>query len=284
MRLSRMTEPRGLKRKVYTEFYDFCPGYEKQQAEYKKAIVTDIESKYSKNSKNKEAEPQTWPYTKSVEEIVYEGWVERVTNKKNQFNPQKDEDNRAIPDKGAYRTIRSIIRIKRPDSSEYLITKSDLIGFDSLGDMVRLYVSSNCDKWNKQSFVYKTEWNDRSKQLEKQLQGTGAQEIIYEIPFSKEAVKELWEMRESDQTIQFLVKEEDTGKATQVRDLSNSALKSFELFRDNSFEDVFKGNYIPPQIRAELRQEAVSQGLIQGVTSDYQQQHQQTGQAKSVYK
>lgn len=275
--------PRGLKRKVYTEFYDFCPGYEKQQAEYKKAIVTDIEPKYSKKSKDKEAEPQSWPYTKSVEEIVYEGWVERVTNKKNQFNPQKDEDNRAIPDTGAYRTIRSITRIKRPDDSEYLLTKSDLHGYDSLGDEVRLYVSINCDKWNKQSFVYKTEWNDRSKQLEKQLQGTGSQEIIYEIPFSKEAVKELWEMRESDQTIQFLVKEEDTGKAHAVRDLSNSALKSFELFRDNSFEDLFKGNHIPAAIRAELRQEAVSHGLIQGVTSDYQQQ-QQTGQAKSVYK
>jgi len=284
MTVSRIKEPRGLKRKVYTEFHDFCPGYEKQQAEYKKAIVTDIEPKYSKNSKNKEAEPQSWPYTKSIEEIVYAGWVDQVTNKKNQFNPQKDENNIAVEGTGAYRTIRSITRIKRADDSEYLLTKSDLHGYDSLGDEVRLYVSANCDKWNKQSFVYKTEWNDRTKQLEKQLQGTGAQEIIYEIPFSKEAAKELWEMRESDQTIQFLVKEEDTGKAHAVRDLSNSALKSFELFRDNSFEDLFKGNYIPPQIRAELRQEAVSQGLIQGVTSDYQQQHQQTGQAKSVYK
>jgi len=158
-----------------------------------------------------------------------------------------------------------------------------LHGYDSLGDEVRLFVSINCDKWNKQNFVYKTEWNDRSKQLEKQLQGTGSQEIIYEIPFSKEAVKELWEMRESDQTIQFLVKEEDTGKATQVRDMSGSALKSFELFRDNSFEDLFKGNYIPAAIRAELRQEAVSQGLIQGVTSDYQQQ-QGSQPAKGVYK
>jgi hypothetical protein len=94
--------PRGLHRKVHVEWFDFCPGYEKQQAEYKKAIITDIEPKYSKKSKDKEAEPQTWPYTKSVEEIVYEGWVERVTNKKNQFNPQKDEDNRALPDTGAY--------------------------------------------------------------------------------------------------------------------------------------------------------------------------------------
>jgi len=278
------TQPRGLKRKIYTEFYDFCPCYEKQQAEYKKAIVTDIEPKYSKSKDKEAAEPQTWPYTKSVEEIVYEGWVERVTNKKNQFNPQKDEDNRAIPDTGAYRTIRSIIRIKRPDDSQYLLTKSDLHGYDSLGDEVRLYVSSNCDKWNKQSFVYKTEWNDRSKQLEKQLQGTGSQEIIYEIPFSREAIKDLWEMRESDQTIQFLVKEEDTGKAHAVQDLSGSPAKSFELFRDNSFEDLFKGNYIPQAIKQELRAEAVAQGLIQGGAGDYSSSGQQTGQAKSVYK
>jgi len=278
------TPPRGLKRKVYTEFHDFCNGFEKQQAEYKKAIVTDIEPKYSKSKDKEAAEPQTWPYTKSVEEIVYEGWVERVTNKKNQFNPQKDEDNRALPDTGAYRTIRSIIRIKRPDDSEYLLTKSDLHGYDSLGDEVRLFVSTNCDKWNKQSFVYKTEWNDRSKQLEKQLQGTGAQETIYEIPFSKEAVKELWEMRESDQTIQFLVKEEDTGKATQVRDLSNSATKSYELFRDNSFEDLFKGNYIPEAIRVQLRQNAVADGLIGGTTADYSNPGNQQTSGKNLYK
>jgi len=276
--------PRGLHRKVHVEWFDFCPGFEKQQAEYKKAIVTDIEPKYSKNSKNKEAEPQSWPYTKSVEEIVYEGWVERVTNKKNQFNPQKDENNIAVEGSGAYRTIRSITRIKRPDSSEYLLSKSDLHGYDSLGDEVRLYVSINCDKWNKQSFVYKTEWNDRSKQLEKQLQGTGAQETIFEIPFSKEAVKELWEMRESDQTIQFLVKEEDTGKAHAVQDLSGSAAKSFELFRDNSWEDLFKGNYIPQAIKQELRAEAVAQGLIQGGAGDYSSSSQQTGPAKGVYK
>jgi len=281
MKVSRITEPRGLKRKVYTEFHDFCPGFEKQQAEYKKTIVTDIEPKYSKKSKDKEAEPQHWPYTKSIEEIVYEGWIERVTNKKNQFNPQKDEDNRAIPDTGAYRTIRSITRIKRADDSEYLLTKSDLIGYDSLGDMVRLYVSANCDKWMKQNFRYKTEWNDRTKQLEKQLEGTGEQQLIFEIPFSKEAVKELYDLRESDK-IELIVKQGDTGKAVKVEDVTKNPLKSYELFRDKDFDHLFHSDYIPDIIKSQMQKEAVSQGLIQGVASDYQATNQ--GPAKGFYK
>jgi hypothetical protein len=282
------TQTRGLRHKVHTDWFDFCPGYEKQQACYKSAVITETDPKYSKKGKGdtKDNEPRTWPYLKSVEESLYESWVERVTNKKNQFNPQKDEDNRTIPNTGAYRTIRSITRIKRADDSEYLITKSDLHGFDSLGEEVRLYASSSCDKWIKQNFIYKTEWDNRSKQLEKQLQGTGTQETIYEIPFSKEAAKELYDKRESDKTIQFLVKEEETGKAMQVRDLSGSASKSFELFRDTSWDDLFKANYIPQVIKSELKQEAIAQGLIQGGTADYQatSQPQQGPSGKGVYK
>jgi hypothetical protein len=63
-----------------------------------------------------------------------------VTNKKNQSNPQEDEDNRTIPNTGAYRTILSIIRLKRSDDSEYLLTKSDLIGYDSLGEESQLHI------------------------------------------------------------------------------------------------------------------------------------------------
>ena len=65
----------------------------------------------------------------------------------------------------------------------------------------------------------------------------------------------------------------------------------FKQYKSNIFSSIYvkgdwqKGNYIPAAIRIELRQEAVSQGLIQGVASDYQQQQQQGSQpAKSVYK
>ena len=237
------------------------PKWEKQQAVYKSAIITEIDPKYSKSSKKDKEEPQHYPYEKSVDELNYERWVENVTNSKNQFNPQKDDDNRSIPDTGAYLTVKSITRIRRADGSEWLTTKSDLHGFDALGDEVRLFLSQP-ERWQKTIFSYKTEWNERTKQLEKVLQGTKDVELIYEIPFSKQAAKELYDQRESDQTIYFTVKEETSDKVRKVEDVCTA--KEFELFRDLSFEDLKNANYMSSAVKAELRQEAVSAGLIGG--------------------
>jgi len=265
--------PRGLKRKIHQEFYNFLPKYEKQLAEYKKAILPDLEQRYSKKGKkgDLEEEPQHWPYMPDTNELKYQLWVDKVVNEKTKkFYPQKDEEtNRAIPDTGAYRTIRSIVRIKRPDDSEYLITKQDLHGWDRRGDApVNLFVTYP-EVWTKQKFAYRIQYDERRGEEEKIPEGPSEAELIYEIPFSKEALKDLYDQRQDDRTIQFVVKEEATGKAVLVQDLSGSTAKSFELFRDNSWENLFKGNYIPAAIKQELRSEAVAQGLIQGGAADY---------------
>jgi hypothetical protein len=44
MTTSTNTQVRGLKYKIHTDFYDFIPGFEKQAAEYKKAILPDYDS------------------------------------------------------------------------------------------------------------------------------------------------------------------------------------------------------------------------------------------------
>jgi hypothetical protein len=277
---------RGLKRRVFQEFHDFLPRFDKENEVFKSAIIQDVDhSRTKKKGKDKEDkdEPLTWPKPIDVLENSYSAFLERVVNSKHQFYPQKDEDNRAIPNTGAYRTVRSIVRIKRADDSEFLLSKGDIHAFDSLGDEVKFYISYP-EKWTRTLFTYKTEWNDKTKQLEKKLEGPSGSEIVYDLPFTKENVTELWNQRESDKTIQFVVKEEETGKAMQVRDLSGSASKSFELFRDSSWLDLFKANYIPAVIKQELRAEAVSQGLIQGGAGDYQSsQSPQTG-SKSLYK
>jgi hypothetical protein len=280
MTANTSTTTRLPKRKVYTEFFDFCPGYKRQQAEYKKTIVTEVDPK----SRKKSQEPMTWPYQKSTDESVYEGWVERVTNKKNQFNPQKDEDNRTIPNTGAYRTIRSITRLKRADDSEWLLTKSDLIGFDSLGEEVRLHVSTSCDKWTKPNFIYKKVWNQNTSQLDKQLKGPAGSETVYEVPFTKENLQELYNQRESDRTIQFICKEEQTGNSHMVRDVTGNTQKSYELFRDSDFDFLFKGDFIPPAIKEEMRQAALAEGLIGGSNADYGTAKQPPSNSKNLYK
>jgi hypothetical protein len=158
------------------------------------------------------------------------------------------------------------------------------IAYPSIGESyiepVSLYVMYP-ERWVKQHFSYKTEWNDKTKQLEKQLQGTAQAEDIYDLPFTKENLKDLYNQRESD-SIQFVVKKEDTGDVRQVEDMSS--LKRFELTRDLSFEDLFKAEYMPAAVKAELRQEAVSQGLIHGTVQDFSNTTTNQPSGKGVYK
>jgi len=59
-----------------------------------------------------------------------------------------------------------------------------------------------------------------------------------------------------------------------------------ELFRDQSFDYLFSAEYIPREIKAELRQEAVAQGIIHGGAGDFTQPAKSTGRdttAKNTY-
>jgi hypothetical protein len=136
--------------------------------------------------------------------------------------------------------------------------------------------------WTRQQWSYRIEWNENSREEESQLEGPGKAEQVYDLPFTKENLTSLYNERQDDRSIQFLVKDDVTGRAVEVKDLSGSSQKSFELFRDSKWEDLFKGNYIPQAIKQELRAEAVAQGLIQGGVGDYNSTSSQP--AKGVYK
>jgi hypothetical protein len=219
---------------------------------------------------------------KSTLELAYETWIEKVVNEKTRtFFPAKDDDNRAVPNTGAYRTVRAITRIRLADGSEYLITKSDLHGYDALGEQVPFFASSYPDKWTKTNFRYKTVVNPRTMQAEKVFDGVGSQEEVYELPFNKENLLELWNQRESD-LIQLLVMDEPTGNIHDIKDVIPQ--KRFELLRDSDFDYLFKANYIPDAIKEEMRKEALAQGLIGGNVSDYTNTTQSSNTNKNVYK
>jgi hypothetical protein len=285
------TQPqvRGLKYKIHTDFYDFIPGFEKQAAEFKKAIIHDAEGRLLNNSNKKKnkgdmEEPTTWPYQKSTVENAYENFIEKVVNEKTrQFYPAKDEDNRAVPNTGAYYAVRSIVRLKLVDDSEYLLTKGDIHAWDALGEQVTFYVSYP-EKWTKTNFRYKTEINERTRSFEKILEGPSSQEEVYELPFTKENLKELYDQRESD-LIQLVAKDErDGGNVVSVRDTGGSPSKTFELFRDLTFDVLYRADYIAPALKEEMRQRAVSEGWIRGGTADYTSSNNTTGTGKNVYK
>ena len=58
---------------------------------------------------------------------------------------------------------------------------------------------------------------------------------------------------------------------------------TFELFQ-KPFEHLYNAEYIPAEVKAELRQAAVSEGLIGGTASDYNQPSKSTATpSKNTY-
>ena len=86
------------------------------------------------------------------------------------------------------------------------------------------------------------------------------------MPFNADNVKKLYEKVEDDDC-QFVLKELRTGEARSVS--WSSTKDTLDLLCQKSFDYLWKADYMPAPVKAENRQEAVAQGLIHGVASDY---------------
>jgi hypothetical protein len=261
--------------------HDFYPGFKLEEACFSKAIIKDVDQKITKK---KDQEQMSWPHEKSVKQTSYERFLEEAINEKTgEFYPQKDEDNRAIKNTGATYYITDIYRIRRDDGSEFLYTKGKVYAYNSLGDPIDHFISKP-ESYTKTIFSYKTEYDDKTKQMEKVLQGPSSTDEIYTMPFTKENLKQLYDRRQNDLLV-LAVKDELTGKAFQVKDVTGNITKSYELLRDQSFDYLFGGNHIPQEIKAELRAAAVADGLIGGTVGDYNNQPSKSSNstAKNTY-
>jgi hypothetical protein len=236
--------------KPFIKAHDFYPGFKLGEQCFSKAIIKDMnetKSRFKKKS-DLDQEPMTWPREKSVKQTGYERFLEEVINPKTgEFYAQKDDDGRPIKNTGALYLITDIYRIRRADGSEFLYTKGRVDAFNSLGDPVNHSISKP-ELWTKTNFSYKTEYNDKTKQMEKVMQGPSGSEEAYTLPFNKENSKQLFDRRQND-LINFVVKDEQTGKPFQIKDVNS--LKTFELFQ-KPFEYLYNAEYLSPQVKAEL--------------------------------
>jgi hypothetical protein len=92
-----------------------------------------------------------------------------------------------------------------------------------------------------------------------ECQGPSGTEDVYEVGFSSEAVDKMMEKVEDD-NVQFIVKDDRTGDATEVK--WSSIMESLRLFKEKPFDELMLGSYIPLPVRQELRAKAEQQGLI----------------------
>jgi hypothetical protein len=272
--------------KIHQDFHEFCPRWSLEKKEYEQARITSVDEKphrFNSKSKGDLAEPLThWARFPVTEELAYFEFIDKITDSKqnNKFYPARDEDRRPIPKTRAMHVITDIMRIKRDDESEVLLSKGNIIAYDAAGEEVSFYLPWP-EKWIKTLFEWRNEYNNSTKSFERICLGPKDGVIQYQLPFNKENAKSFFDQRANDQIINFIVKDEISNEAREVAKDVN-AQKTFERFANNSFDYLWSGQYIPVQVRAELRQEAVARGYIKGVTSDFQPPLNQQKQERTL--
>lgn len=247
---------------VEIKLVDFMPKWAKEEKCFKEVVLRDI--------KTKKIVEGGWPRQKSVEQRAYENWFEKVVNAETgEFHPERNNEGAPIKRTGA-RYIVTVITRTRDNSGkrEYLSTKGRLIGFNSSGIKVERPIKE-LEVWSKQNFAYERTYNEKTGSFTVQTVGPSNQEQVYDIPFSPENALKLYE-KVQDDDCQFVLKDLRTGDAKEVK--WSSVKDTLDLFCHKSFDYLWKADYMPPPVKMELRQEAIAQGLIGGVASDFNMQ------------
>jgi hypothetical protein len=228
---------------------NWMPYWSSEEECFKDAIITDPETK----KKTKETFPRPIP----MNQLTYENWLEKVINEKGEYYPQRTQEGAPVKGTGAKYVIKVITRIKS-GKNEYLCSKGNLMGFNAAGSSESLWISYP-EKWVPTNMKFTRIINEKTMSFDTLCKGRSGTEDVYELKFSAEAVDKMMKQVE-DEDVQFIVKDDSTGDATQVK--WSSVKESLRLFKEKSFDYLKMGDYIPAPVKAELRAKAEQQGLI----------------------
>lgn len=249
------------------DYVEFMPYWKSEEQCYKEAII-DVITTYANGAEKKEK--KAWPRAKPTEQIGYERFMAKITNPvTKKFYSERDRNGNEIkqPDgRNARYVISYITRIKRRDGSEYLYTSGNINGFDSLGVPVTHHIS-NPERWLKTDFSYERKYDDKSKAVIEYTTGVGNTYDVYEMPFSKENVDRLYKQSVGTseqnilinnphiQQVVFYVKDEQTDLT--IKTYWSSIEKTLELFKTKDFEYLFNGDYVPDDVKREMRAKSI---------------------------
>lgn len=152
---------------------------------------------------------------------MYKLWLEKVVNPStNEYYLAKDENGIPIKGKTAKHVVRTIVRLRKRDGSEFLYSHGNLIGYNSYGDIIR----ENCiepEVWKRVFFRKDRVLNIKSQSYMLQTKGPNGFEIVYELPFNEKNLKEIVNKRIDDYSKNFIVKEEN-GRSVEVKKEPNT--------------------------------------------------------------
>ena len=98
--------------------------------------------------------------------------------------------------------------------------------------------------------------------------GPSGSEIVYTLPFTKENVQKLFNMRDGN-NIQFLVKIEAGGNVYEVKPKTEITKQdTFKLFVESDFDYLYNANYISNEQKLLNLKAAEREGLIPKQTDD----------------
>jgi len=227
--------------------------WKKEQQCYDDAKVEGKDSRTGKKT------TISWPRDKPIEQSMYESWLQKVSDPETgKFYEQRDKNGNIIKGTGPKHLIKTIVRFRTHDGSEFLYTKGRVIGFDVVGDVV----TQKCNEpetWSKVGFAYDKQFNQNTMSMKQTIVGPNSKVIVYDIPFNEKNLKILFEKR-IDDNISFVVK--DSRMARDVRDATGIASKTLELFATKPFDYLYNSDYISATQKAELRQQAIDMGLL----------------------
>ena len=254
----------------------FTKRWEIEQQEWNTLPTKDIKVRNTESGEAKVIKRPSWPRIAPIEQIAYQKYFIRISDPiSGEFYPERDLTGNIIePSDGGPRAryiIQNIIRIRSYSGQEFLVSSGILVGFSSLGSPVyhhinrpETYIRTN---WHKER-----DYNKKTGRMEETIKSPSGQQEIYLLPFSAEAVEELFSqtikadtppvyIRNNKFTIDkpcnFVVKElrNNTSIAVEWSNIN----KTKELFSLKSFSYLYNSEYIPEPLKMEMR--ARSEGI-----------------------
>jgi hypothetical protein len=237
---------------------DLIPKWKLEEECYRTVVFKDI----------KTGATAKWPRIKPVDQIGYEEhFLDKIVDPETgYYYPKRDSEGKPVkttPDNIPKHTVNTIIRLKRKDNTEVLLSKGNLTGYDGFGEPIRHYVPWP-ERWDKTHFNFEKDFDPKRKAIVKNCTGPGLVETIYTLEFNEANLKELFDKRESDD-ISFVVKDERTGIPKQVSPEPNIN-DTFKLFL-KPFSFLYNAEYISPEMKVQYRQEAVDRGILSAAPS-----------------
>lgn len=241
--------------------------YAKEQKCFDEVVVT------GKDWRGKTAST-TWPRDMPQSQLMYNLWISKVKDPDTgRFYSQRDKDGNIIKGTGPKHIIKNIVRVRTSDDKEFLYSRGYILGFSVMGDPVREPCEAP-ETWQHTDFEYKREYDPKTGSVKSIPIGPTHAETIYGMPFNSENVKKLYEKRITPETMKllrqsrmgdnvtFALKDIRNNTTRDVKDPTGIVTKTLELFSTKSFDYLYNGEYISPQLKAELRQQAVDLGIL----------------------